>query len=171
MEHVYTVIPDGLDDGWYFDLIHIIALIVLPISCICCVAVLILIFMVQTPKITSVKRFFDRPIGERLVIYLVICNLLYCISHIMDHSYMISVRGHPPDEACAAFAFFLNEFVIAQSLIVAFTAINAFVMVVKNTKIPLGKYDCGLFIVSLGLPLIFGILGLSTGHLGPSESW
>ena len=85
------------------------------------------------------KNFYTRPIGERLVIYLAICNLLYSCSHIIDHSYMFAVRGNPPYDACAAFAFFLNEFVIAQALVVTFTAVNAFVMVVKEKKIPLGK--------------------------------
>ena len=170
MVYVNEVTPNGLAEGWPFVLLHSFGLISLTISFVCCIFVLYLIF-VRHGKIRNIKQMFARPIGERLVIYLATCNLLYCCSHIMDHSYMLAIRGNPPDAACAAFAFFLNEFVIAQSLIVTFTAINAFVMVVKETKVPLGKYDWGLFAISLGLPFVIGVIGVSTRHFGPSGLW
>lgn len=162
------VIPYGLGDGseWRFDLIHATGLVSLILSVTACVVTLALIL-----RADSKKNLFLRPIGERLVIYLAGCNLLYCMSHIMDHSYMFAVRGNPPDAACAAFAFFLNEFVVAQALIVSFTAVNAFVMVVKEKKVPLGKNDWGIFVYSLGIPLCVGIVGVASRHFGPSGLW
>ena len=169
MKQVREVRPVGIDDAWRFDVIHVTGLTSLSISVICCV--IVLLFIARDAKIGSVRAFFARPVGERLLVYLALCNLLYNLSHIMDHAYMLAVRGNPPDATCAAFGFFLNQFVVAQALIVTFTAVNAFVMVVKKTKVTLGRYDWKLFLVSLGVPLVCGTLLAATRHLGPSGMW
>ena len=170
MKHVREVTPEGIDEGWLFDLIHITALISLSVSFICCVIVLALI-IVRDAKVRSVQAFFKRPIGDRLVVYLAISILLFNASHIMDHAYMLATRAFPPDAACAAFGFLLNEFVMAQSLIVMFTSINAFMMVVKETKVPLRKYDWNLLVIAFGAPLVLGVILASTEHFGPTGAW
>ena len=60
---------------------------------------------------------------------------------------------------------------IAQALIILFTALNAFLMVVKQKQIGLGRFDWRLQLVALGAPLLLGIAGLATKHLGPSGMW
>ena len=127
----------------------------------------LLVYLIFLPK----KAVWKRPIGERLVIYLASFDTMYSICHIMDHSYMLAVTGHPPDAACVYFGFNLNQFVLGQALIVIFTSVNAFVMVVKERKIDLGKYDWKLIVYALGVPFFVGILGVSTGHFGPAGMW
>ena len=170
MKHVREATPEGIDEGWLFDLIHITALISLSVSFICCVIVLALI-IVREAKVRSVQAFFKRPIGDRLVVYLAISILLFSASHTMDHAYMLAVRGNPPDTACAAFGFFVNEFLVAEALIVLFTSINAFMLVVKETKVPLRKYDWNLLVTAFGAPLVPSVILASTKHFGPTGAW
>ena len=120
MKHVREATPEGIDEGWLFDLIHITALISLSVSFICCVIVLTLV-IVRDAKVRSVQAFFKRPIGDRLVVYLAISILLFSASHTMDHAYTLAARAFPLDVACAAFGFLLNEFVAVEALIVMFT--------------------------------------------------
>ena len=84
---------------------------------------------------------------------------------------MLADLAFPPRPACKAFAFFLNEFIMAQSIIVSFTAINAYLMVVKGVRINLGIYDWRLTSVAFGLPAAFGIGMELGGLLGPSGPW
>lgn len=159
-----TVAVYGL--GTYrFDLIHITGLVSLSISIL--VSASVLCFLNYPCR----RSLWSRPIGERLVVYLAVCDLMYSISHVLDHSYMLAVRGNPPDAACATFAFFLNEFVLAQSLVVVFTALNAFGMVVKQKKIDLGSHDWKLLTVALGVPAAVGVTGEATKYFGPGGMW
>ena len=151
--------------GFRFYLIHITGLTSLSTSLTTSTSVLIYLLGCNRKPVAG------RPIGERLVIYLACFDTMYSICHIMDHSYMMAVTGHPPDSACVYFAFNLNQFVIGQALIVIFTSVNAFVMVVKERKINLGKYDWKLISYALGIPFVVGILGVSTGHFGPTGMW
>ena len=84
---------------------------------------------------------------------------------------MVAILDFPPDPACRAFAFFLNEFMLAQTLIVAFTALNAFLMVVKGRKVGLGKYDWKLLCVAFELPLALNTFFESLKLFGPAGAW
>lgn len=95
----------------------------------------------------------------------------YCTIHLTDHIYMLIIEYHPPDIFCAAIGFLINEFVVGQSLVVLFTAINAFYMVVKEKKIKLGKYDWKLHMVSFGIPLLLSISIAGINHWGRSGAW
>ena len=72
--------------GYRFLLIHVTALVSLIISLL--VSSRVLLFL-NWP----IKSFYSRPIGDRLVVYLALCDLLFSISHIMDHSFMVAIRG------------------------------------------------------------------------------
>jgi len=89
----------------------------------------------------------------------------------MDHIYMVRILNFPPDPACRAFAFILEEFVLAQSLMVSFTALNAFIMVVLGKKLGLGSYDWKLLFVAFGTPALFGSICEAFKLLGPSGAW
>jgi len=89
----------------------------------------------------------------------------------MDHGYMLAILDFPPEAACRAFSFVLNEFVYAQSIIVCFTALNAFIMVVMGKKVGLGTCDWKLVLVAFGVPLVFSIFFESFDLLGPSGTW
>jgi len=85
--------------------------------------------------------------------------------------FVCSFIDHPPDVACAAFGFLLNQFVVGQALIVIFTAFNAFSMIVLRKMIDTGRYDWKLQLYSMGIPAIVGVLGVSTNHFGPTGAW
>jgi hypothetical protein len=84
---------------------------------------------------------------------------------------MVATLAFPPNIACKIFAFCLNEFVLAQTIIVSFTAFNAFVMVVKGRKIRLGSRDWKLLVLAFGTPALFGIAFESAGLFGPYGAW
>lgn len=117
------------------------------------------------------RAVFTRPIGERLVFYLTISDTGYCLSHIIDHTWMLVISYHPPDIPCAIFAFILNLFIFSQSLIVVFTAFNAFMMVVKERKVELGKYDWKLLLYAYGIPFSISLAVAIANHWGPSGAW
>ena len=63
------------------------------------------------------------------------------------------------------------EFGLAQSMVVTFTGLNAFIMVVKEIKLPLGKYDWRLLLTAFGIPLCFVIVIAGFDYLGPIGPW
>ncbi len=154
----------GLGD-YRFELLHVTALVSLSISIVVSASVLCYL------NYPCNCNMWSRPIGERLVVYLSVCDLLLSISHVQDHAYMLATSDHPPDAACATFGFFLMEFTLAQTVLVAFTAVNAFYMVVRKTQLGLGSKDWKLMAVGLGMPAAMGVVLGATGHLGPSGMW
>ena len=114
--HVVPVF--GLPGKWFY-IIHITGITSLSISILFSSGVLLYLLC---PCRCDVWK---RKIGERLVIYLAVCDLLWSISHELDHASMTALLDHPPDIACIIFAFLLAEFVLGQAIIVTFTAFNA----------------------------------------------
>jgi hypothetical protein len=72
--------------GYRFLLIHVTALVSLVTSILVSSSVLLYL---NRP----IKSFYSRPIGDRLVVYLALCDLLFSISHVMDHSFMVAIKG------------------------------------------------------------------------------
>ena len=97
--------------------------------------------------------------------------LFFSLSHECDHIYMAVTYDHPPDDICATFAVFLCEFVMAQTLVVCFMAINSFVMVVLEKKIDLGNRDWRLLVLSFGGPMLFIVPIAALDYLGPAGAW
>ena len=81
----------------------------------------------------------------------------------------VRLSGFPPDVTCAVFRFLFNQFDLTQSVIVMFTAFNAFSMIVLNKILATGKYDWKLLLYSFGLPGVTGILGMVAGYFGPTS--
>ncbi|ELT88208.1 hypothetical protein CAPTEDRAFT_186432 [Capitella teleta] len=121
--------------------------------------------------LTSKVKLHSRPIGERLVVYLAIYDLCFCVTHSLDHGYMLAVVDNPPDQLCLLFGFLLQTAIMAQAFLVLFTAVNAMVMVVMERKLYLGNRDWRLFAITIGLPVCIGIAGVSVPFLGPTGSW
>lgn len=82
--------------GPIFIVLHVQALISLVTSLLMTFLVLFFIFKDLKPK----SGIWRRPIGERLVFYLAVCDVCYCFSHILDHSYMLVTSYFPPDDLC-----------------------------------------------------------------------
>ena len=150
--------------GYEFLLIHVAAMVSLGISIVVSGTVTIYLTKDCTP-------IWRRTIGERLTIYLALCDLSFSFSHILDHAYMTAVYDNPPDVICVAFAFFVAEFILGQCLLVSFTAINAFLLVVKETKLSLGRYDWRLLFGAFVLPVAILIPLAVLGMIGPSGAW
>jgi hypothetical protein len=152
--------------GSAFYMIHITAIVCLAISLITSVCVLIYLFMASKSK-----DLWKKPIGERLVVYLAVYDLCFSLAHELDHCYMTAVLDNPPDAACVPFAFLVQTMVMAQSLLVLFTSVNAMSMVVLEKKLNLGRRDWRLFALTLGAPVTVGVIGVAVPFLGPSGAW
>jgi len=134
--------------GVLFYAIHITAISSLSISIIFSFAVLSYLFCVDR------RSFHKRSIAERLVVYLALTDLSLSISHELDHSYIIIMKSHPPDIPCGFFGFLMSHFMTVQSLMVLFTALNAFMLVVKGRTIELGQRDWRLFATTFMIPFL-----------------
>jgi len=84
---------------------------------------------------------------------------------------MLAILNYPPDLACRAFAFIMNEFALAQCSIVGFTAMNAFQLVVLGKKMSLGKYDWKLIVFAFGTPIVVNTVLQALQLMGPAEAW
>ena len=153
--------------GYVFYLIHITALVSLSTSVVVSTGVIIYFFTSNRHKC----HIWQRPIGERLVLYLAIADLGFSTSHTLDHAYMMAVVDHPPDDICFAFAAILVYFVQLQMCIVIFTAVNLCVLVVKEIKLNLGKYDWRLMMFALGIPALVSGGGRALRFWGPTGAW
>ena len=109
--------------------------------------------------------------GERLVAYLALADLLYSLSHTVDHATMLAMEDHPPDVPCTIMAFFLLTFVSAQLFMITFIATNAFFMVVMEKKIELGRRDWKLLTLCFGGPTVCYAIMAPVGVLGPGGQW
>ena len=150
--------------GINFYILHITAIVSLSISIIASLAV----FGILRP---TCPAFWSRTMGERFAVYLALGDLMYSISHFADHAYMLAVVWHPPDDICVVMGFFVSTFVLVQSLMVSFMALNAFILVVKETKISLGKYDWKFLSVCLLVPVGIFAPCAYMRWLGPSGGW
>ena len=126
---------------------------------------------VVSKKQTTSDSFWKWNVGERLVVYLAICDFGMSTSHILDHAYMYHVRGHPPDVACTVMALFLQEFIFSQWIVVLFTAVSACVLVVLDKKLELGRWDYRLLLSAFGGPFAIGVIGANFNLLGQSGAW
>ena len=95
--------------------------------------------------------------GERLTVYLSVCDLCYSFTHILDHFYMVTTQKEPSYIACAVIGALVYEFYIAQVLVVTCIAINSFIMVVKQWRIEAGRGDWRLLSIAFGLPAFSAI--------------
>lgn len=115
--------------------------------------------------------FWKWNVGERMVVYLAICDLFMCISHTMDHAYMLAARNNPPDVICTVFAFFLHQFIVSQWLMVFFYAVSACSLIVFRKKLRFGRWDWRLLLSAFGIPLLLGVVTSYMRILGPSGAW
>ena len=165
MEEVSQIVVIGWP-SYEFYLIHGTGLVFLAVSIIFSCGVLA--YMLRPGRTIS---FYSELIGERLVVYLAICDLLYSVSHSMDHVAMTILKEHPPEIVCTIFGAILNEFAMAQSLMITYVAANAFSMVVMERKINTGVYDWRLLVAVFGIPAAGVVVIGSFGFYGPSGAW
>jgi len=93
--------------------------------------------------------FWKRPIAEQLVVYIDLSDFYISSIHESDHIYMVIAKAHPPDTICSVYGMLVSQQMMCQSIIILFTAFNAFMLVERLKKIELGSKD------SLWLPFCF----------------
>lgn len=73
-----------------FYLLHVSALICIQASIVCGVGVVVASFFFTKDK--KGKNFFKWGTSERLVVYLAVCDLLFNVSHTIDHAYIVATE-------------------------------------------------------------------------------
>ena len=149
-----------------FYIIHYTAICSLSISILASIGTLI-----YQQKSTTTKYFWKRKLGERLVVYLAITDLVYSVSHTCDHVLSLIYSGIPPVIPCVIFAFSLLEMILAQNMVVFMTAISLCLLVSCNRKVSFGVYDMGLLSLSYGVPAIMCIICAAYGFFGSTGYW
>ena len=100
--------------------------------------------------------FWKWSIGERVVVYLAICDFGFSAIDISNHAYLYFMVRHPPDAICTAIGFLIHEFIISQAVVVLFMAMSACVQVVFGRRIKLGRWDYRLIALAFGVPFVIG---------------
>ncbi|WAR16845.1 hypothetical protein MAR_031439 [Mya arenaria] len=159
----YDVPLVGLDNGMFY-FIQIPAVVCLVMSFICALSTIISSFWSH-----PAGEFYARwTRGERLVVYMSICDLLSSISLLVNHLQVLITKMHArPKGLCAFFGVITTEFMLAQILMVNVVAINIFAMMFFNTKISFGKFDSGILVWSFGVPFIGALIAALLEQFGP----
>ena len=114
-------------------------------------------------------RFSDWSPGDRMVVYLALCDLLFNVSHSLDHAQYAATGDHVrPPLLCAVYGFSLAEFIAAQNLLVTAVAVNACLLVYRGRPVPFGRGDWRLLLATFGLPFVFCTAVFSRGGFGPN---
>lgn len=109
---------------------------------------------------------------ERLIFYMAIMDGIYGINFTYDRSYSIITGGDfPPEAICTTIGFFGFYTACMQNLLVMLAAINAFIMVVEEKKLWLGKYDFRLFVFVFIIPLLLSLHFAYFGFFGKDGFW
>ena len=116
---IVNVLPMFGYPGPLFIGIHATALVSLSTSVLVTIGVMVYMFT-KSP----LWNFFQQPIGERLVIYLALCDLLNGISHTIDHAYILAAEDYAPEAVCKIFAFFLQ---VRTKTLVFYFSVNLFI--------------------------------------------
>ncbi|XP_052820232.1 uncharacterized protein LOC128246065 [Mya arenaria] len=159
----YDIPVYGLANGMFYY-IHISASACLIASIICAQATLFLSF-----KSHRAGEFFTKwSKGERLVVYISICDGIFSAFHLMDHLQMLFTLDHVrPKALCAFYGFTMMVFFVAQILIVNVVANNVFLLVFLGKNISFGKYDSGLLIWAFGIPILGATVAAMYDQFGP----
>ena len=103
----FTPLPLFGYPGATFYVIHVLAIVSATVSIIASSAVLGNILVHSKNPLT-------RPISERLVFYLAVCDVMFSISRNSDHIYLLANMSHLPDPWCAVAAFVTVTFFYTQ---------------------------------------------------------
>ena len=94
--------------------------------------------------LSHMRNPWKKPIGERLVFYLAICDVMFSTSRDVDHVFLLVNKAHLPDSWCAVDAFVTVTFFYAQ-------------VSGDNTSTKLYIYDS---LITIGLIVVLNIYSL-----------
>ncbi|ELU00855.1 hypothetical protein CAPTEDRAFT_194428 [Capitella teleta] len=148
-----------------FPAVHLTAIITCGISTF--VSGAILLYMFRTMK----TSFWKCTMGDRLVVYLSICDLGFSISHGLDHVIIFGTDDNTPEPACSVIAWFVQEFTLGQSLVVNIAAVAAVIIIVRERRVSFGRYDWVLITWAFGFPAVLGVVIAGNDLLGAIGAW
>ncbi|WAR09709.1 hypothetical protein MAR_034785 [Mya arenaria] len=154
----------GIENGSFYY-VHVPAIVFIVTSFTCALIAIICYFRNQ-----DYKSFFTRwTKAERLIVYLSTCDVLFSLSHLMDHLHMVIARDHVrPKQLCSFYGFNLVVFVAAQILIVNVVAFNAFMMMYFHKNMHFGNRDWKLFLWTFVTHFVASIVAANFGQFGPN---
>ena len=117
------------------------------------------------------NKFLFVVLGERLVAYLAVSDLLFGTEHMSSHVVNMVYRGRPPNLICVSSAFLLQIFVWTQAVVVVICALSAFLLVAKGIRIKFGKYDYRFLLITFTIPVSLAVVFAVMQYLGPSGHW
>ena len=127
-----STVASRIGDSQYFYLLNLSGIVCLTASDVCCIIALYHAFLHpwnNRSKITLLRR----PIGERLVIYLIIASFGFCTSNVVNVSYELHIQDMPPPLPCSWIGFFVVAFTFVYQIIYISIAVTA-LMAVKRRK-------------------------------------
>ena len=166
-EHIdsrYNFPVYGKSEG-LFKVIHGAALACIFVSMTCACIVLTLSFKRQ-----ACRHFFSKwSKCDRFIVYLSTCDLLFNISHSMDHLHMLITDDHVrPLALCETYAFFVFLFVSSQCIMTVLIAINAFVLIRFRKTFDFGKRDWKLLTLTFGGSFVLCLTATILQEMGPT---
>ena len=161
---------DGLQfHTLYFQVVNICSMISCNVSAIASASVISYLFF--TEYRTTKRSFYRWSTGERLVVYLAVFDLGFSVFHSTDFTYMLIEGCHPPYAPCVFMAFILVQMVFGQWLVVSYSSVSAFLLVLFRKRISLGTADWKLLVFVMVPPAVFNIFGIVFGYLGAGPQW
>ncbi|WAR16442.1 hypothetical protein MAR_031036, partial [Mya arenaria] len=146
----YDIPLYGLDNGMFYY-VHVTSIVCLTVSLICALSTITSSFWSHLAG----EFYTGWTKGERLAVYLSICDFFLNISLLMNHLPILITKTHTsPKELCSFFGFIMTEFMLAQILMVNVVAINIFTTMFFGTNYSFGKFDSGILLWSFGVPFI-----------------
>ena len=163
METGYDLPVYGIIEGTFTQM-HVLAITSISISLVCVTLVMVLSF-----KENNKRPFYKWPKSERFVIYMVICDGMFNISHITEHILVLVSHDHVrPQALCKFYSTMSIIFVVGQTLLVNLVAVNCFVMIYFSKHMEFGKRDWRLVAWIFVLPFVITMALLAADQLGPT---
>ena len=154
----------GLDNGEFYVL-HISAIVCICLSLTCATSSIVLVFR----RHRQAQSFFSWRNYDRFVVYLALCDGLFNLAHVSDHTHVLITKNHVfPKELCQFYGLVNFTFITAQNLLVAIISVHVFVLMFFKKKPNFGRCDWRLLSFIFGVPVcISGVLWY-LGKFGPN---
>ena len=148
-----------------FYFLHACALCSLAVSITASLCLIIFIIKKHSSKFWSANE------GDRLALYVSLNDVFFSLDHVSDHVLLMAQPDVIAERACAAQAFLLMLFGLAQAGNVAQAALSCVLKVVWNKRVTFGSYDWRLHALSYLPAAVLSSVLLSLDVLGPSGVW
>ncbi|KAG9289601.1 hypothetical protein G9A89_014336 [Geosiphon pyriformis] len=105
----------------------------------------------------------------RVPFYIAISDFCLYIAHMFNQSYTVLNETTWPGFSCKVVGGTVFYLVAVNMTLVGFIALATYLRVCRRILIDLGRFDCNLFLIVLGFPLILTLCSIPS--FGPSTYW